>query len=96
MITEYYKEFKELNIYKNVTPGLIRKFDAYLIDNNICLNDAYNAIVDFTATTCVSPLTRRAYRTRLRRYIEFVYQKQGIEKPRQDIIKMGGQQDDNN
>lgn len=79
MLTEYKEEFEKTIPYKYLTKNIVRDFEGYLIENDIPLSDAYNHIIPFSETQCiVSRKTQRGYRTRLRRFIEYIYEKEGI------------------
>ena len=78
MITEYIDEFKREHDYGYIPPGLVRNFDEYLEVNDVPLDEAYYSITDFCDTLNVRSKTKMNYRTRLRRFIEFVYDKKDI------------------
>ena len=78
MITEYIDEFKREHDYGYIPPGLVRDFDEYLEVNDVPLDEAYYSITDFCDTLNVRSKTKMNYRTRLRRFIEFVYDKNDI------------------
>ena len=71
-------EFKVEHDYNYINPGLIRNFDEYLEVNDVPLDEAYYSITDFCDTLNVRSKTKMNYRTRLRRFIEFVYDKNDI------------------
>ena len=71
-------EFKVEHDYKYINPGLVRDFDEYLEVNDVPLDEAYYSITDFCDTLNVRSKTKMNYRTRLRRFIEFVYDKNDI------------------
>jgi len=78
MITEYIDEFKREHDYGYIPPGLVRDFDEYLEVNDVPLDEAYYSITDFGDTLNVISKTKRNYQTRLRRFVEFVYDKEDI------------------
>ena len=71
-------EFKVEHDYMYINPGLVRNFDEYLEVNDVPLDEAYYSITDFCDTLNVRSKTKMNYRTRLRRFIEFVYDKNDI------------------
>lgn len=98
MIKEYYEEFKNKRIYLNVTRGLISQFEAFLLETGTPIEAAYNKIEIFTDGLSVSKQTKKNYRTRLRRYMEYVYNKNGVKVPTDEqktIIKIGGNNNGN-
>jgi len=78
MLDKYLVEFKVEHDYNYINPGLIRNFDEYLEVNDVPLDEAYYSIADFCDTLNVRSKTKMNYRTRLRRFIEFVYDKNDI------------------
>lgn len=78
-------EFKVEHDYRYINPGLVRDFDEYLEVNDVPLDEAYYSITDFCDTLNVRSKTKMNYRTRLRRFIEFVYDKNDIP-----VIDEGG------
>lgn len=78
MLDKYLVEFKVEHDYMYINPGLVRDFDEYLEVNDVPLDEAYYSITDFCDTLNVRSKTKMNYRTRLRRFIEFVYDKNDI------------------
>lgn len=78
MLDKYLVEFKIEHDYKYINPGLVIDFDEYLELNDVPLDEAYYSITDFCDTLNVRSKTKMNYRTRLRRFIEFVYDKKDI------------------
>ena len=94
MITEYYKKFLNECGYLNVTPSLINRFESYLIRSNTPIEEAYDHIGRFTDLLPVATITKKNYRTRLRRYLEYVYKEKGIKQPTENgktILKITGE-----
>lgn len=88
MIIEYYDEFQRGIEYKYLTWKVIRTFDEYLMKNKIPLEEAYDNIFAFSETCIVSKKSQRNYRTRLRRFIEYIYREEGIPVVEEDTIKI--------
>ena len=73
MITEYYDEFNNQFNYKFVGKKLVNNFEKWLKVNEIPLDESYYYIEEYTDSLRVSNGTKRTYRTRLRRFIEYIY-----------------------
>lgn len=79
MILEYVEPFEKTVLYNYVSGKLVRNFEDYLMENSIKLEDAYENIYDFVDTLDVVSRTRKNYRTRLRRFVEYIYIQEGIK-----------------
>lgn len=79
MISEYYEEFAKTTTYKYLHAKLIQDFEEYLAENGVALEEVYNEINWFCDSLPVSTRTSRVYRTRLRRFIEYIYNKNNIK-----------------
>lgn len=78
MIMEYMDGFDAQFQYKYLPRKVVRDFEEYLVKNNIPLHDAYDNIRNFSESRSVTRKTQRAYRTRLRRFVEYIYEEKGI------------------
>ena len=78
MIKEYYLDFEKTISYKYLTHKCVNEFGEYLTKNCIPLGEAYDNIFAFSESCNTSKKTQRVYRTRLRRFIEYIYEKEGI------------------
>ena len=79
MILEYFREYTEYMPYYVCGPGLIKKFEEYIEENQLDLQKAYIKINDFTDTLPITRKTRRSYRQVLRRFLEYVINKKKEE-----------------
>ena len=79
MIIEYYDEYNNTMSYTFLSRGPVEKFDKYLVDHNVPLEKVWETIDDFTETLSLKSKTRRNYNTRMRRFVEYIYYKEGIE-----------------
>lgn len=75
---DYFDEFCESEQYNNLNLKTVISFEEYLVSNDMGLKDMMGAVVPFVETLPVTPKTGRVYRTRLRRFIEFVCEREGI------------------
>lgn len=79
MLSKYFVMFRVEHDYQYIGPGLIKQFDEYLELEDIPLDEAYYHITPFCDTLNVRSKTKMNYRTRLRRYVEFVYDLEDIK-----------------
>lgn len=78
MISEYYNEFENQFSYSNLARQVMNNFEDWLEQEDIPLDEAYYHIEDYCDNLPVSRKTQRNYRSRLRRFIEYIYDKQDI------------------
>lgn len=78
MISGYYEEFENQFSYSYLGRQVMEKFEDWLEEEDIPLDEAYYHIEDYCDSLPVSRKTQRNYRTRLRRFIEYIYDKENI------------------
>lgn len=61
-----------------MSTSLVVGFEDYLKQQEITIEKAYQSIPDYTDTLPISNKTRRNYNQKLRNFIEYVYNQQGI------------------
>ncbi len=79
MIIEYYEEYNSTLGYTFLGRGVVENFEQYIVDHQIPLMKVWSNIDNFTRTLSVISKTRRSYSTVLRRFVEYIYYKEGIE-----------------
>ena len=79
MIVEYFEDWKGSLSYTPVGKGVVTKFEAYLSQNSLSLEEAYENVVPFTDTLSIQKKTRSFYRTQLRRLLEYIYEEEGVK-----------------
>ncbi len=78
-LTQYYDEF-EVKQSSPIPFKYIKMFEKYIKDKRIQFNDMYNYVNDFIETLPLSKLAGNPYKANLRKYIEFVYEKEQCAK----------------
>lgn len=78
MIIEYFDEFMQEFNYPYLNSQCVTLFDGYLLFKGIQLCDAKDHIENFTEGLPVSSQTKRNYRTRLRRFIEYILEQEDV------------------
>ena len=78
MISRYYKGFVDSVEYSTLNPRTCILFENYLLSNGITLGGAMDAVNPFVDGLPLQPKTKRAYKTRLRRFIEYVWEQEGL------------------
>ena len=91
MWIEYYDEFEGSYPYQFLSRRFVLDWEEYCIDNGLRYDNSYSHIDEYALSRHVSLETRRNYKTRLRRFVEFVLKKKGIELREDDriVIKIG-------
>ena len=79
MIVEYYDDWNSSLSYTPVGKGVVTKFEDYLSQNSISLDEAYENVAPFTDTLSIQKKTRSFYRTQLRRLLEHIHEEEGIK-----------------
>lgn len=79
MIIEYYEEYNSTLGYTFLSHGIVQKFEEYIMDHQIPLEKVYTSIDDWADGLHVKPCTRRNYQTRMRRFIEYIYERRGVK-----------------
>lgn len=79
MWIEYYDEFEGQYSYYYLARNFVQDWEEYCKKRSISYSEAYRNIDEYALTRTVSIESRRNYKTRLRRFVEYVLNKKGIE-----------------
>lgn len=90
-LEQYYEQFEAEYPYQYLNRRTVRKFATWLEKHDIKLEDAFQNINRFGDTLPVIAQTKRNYQCRLRRFMEFVYKKEGIEVKGEVFITKEGE-----
>lgn len=86
MWIEYYDEFENSMPYQYLARNFVQDWEEYCEKHNLTYENAYNHINDYALTKLVGLQTRRNYKTRLRRFVEYVLEKKSIRAEEEDRI----------
>lgn len=79
MWIEYYEEFDKQFEYYYLSRIFVKDWESYCRKHDLSYENAYTHIDEYALSKQVGLETRRNYKTRLRRFVEFVLNKKGIK-----------------
>lgn len=86
MFIEYYEEFENQFKYYYLSRKFVLGWEEYCKKYDLNYENAYKHIGDYALSKNANLLTQRNYKTRLRRFVEYVLQKKGLRAEDEKIV----------